>query len=215
MAIRLVAKGRNGPQLTEASKDILLGAYEETESILTSDRDIQVHLVPSSDPSISRYMDGASGWTRSGDTMDIYVDMKNPTWKPAMRRSFIHEFNHVIRAQRFKRLLEDYTLMDTITFEGLAQCFEKELCRTLPLYAKAISSGQARAAWLKLKPHLLQVDNDLWKRAFFSVNDSEFPHWSGYTLSYLIVRRLMSSSNLNWRNIMSMESQAIVGSGLG
>lgn len=214
MSIRLLVSGRDARQLKSAEAAIR-SAFTKAERILASDREVLVNLIPSSNPDIRRYMGGASGWTRSEDTVDIYIDAKAPTWKEATQRSLIHEFNHVIRAQRFKKPFEDYTLLDTIAFEGLAQCFEKEILGTLPSYARAISLGQARELWLRLKPHLQEIDSQFYRRVFFATKDREFPHWTGYTISYIIVRRRMSTWRFGWSRIMREEPCVIIGQGLG
>jgi uncharacterized protein YjaZ len=157
-------------------------------------------------------MQGATGWSYGRGHAKIWVNISVNGWEMALARSVVHEFNHSVRAQRTKRMFKEHTLLDTIASEGLAQCFEETVCGRKPPYATAITLKQARQVWKSVKPELNRSDEKIYRSLFFG--DEEFPHWSGYTLSYLIVSKRIRESEMDWSTLMALESAKIVGSGL-
>ncbi len=172
-------------------------------------------MIPDSSEAVATRMQGSSGWTHSGDDVDIYLNTKVIGWRKALKRSVVHEFNHAIRMQRTGKRSGELTLLDTVALEGLAQCFEKDVCGALPPYARAISISRAQKIWFIVKPELGKNDDPFYRRLFFATGDKDFPLWSGYTLSYLIVKRRMKQLGYGWSTIMSCNSAEIVGPGLG
>jgi uncharacterized protein YjaZ len=105
-------------------------------------------------------------------------------------------------------------MRDTIAFDGLAQCFETEVCGKRPPYAASLSAQQARKTWKLIEDNLNSLDEDLYRRIFFARNDKEVPTWAGYRISFMIVSRMRKRSRLGWNELMGLSSEEIVGSGI-
>jgi len=196
-------------------KPVVIEAIASAQRILPLESSVRLRVTPDTREAVSTYMQGSTGWTR--DSQHVYVGVNTQTkgWRRSLKRTVAHELNHTVRDKRTAKRKGKMTMLDTIAFEGLAQCFEKEVSGELPPYAAALSVQQTRRIWSMIKHDLDSRDEALYRRIFFARDDRDVPTWAGYRLSYMIVSRRMKRLELGWDARMGLSSEEIVGRRLG
>jgi len=189
-------------------------AVASAQRVLPLETKVQLKVAPDLREAVSTYMQGSSGWTPDSEHVYIGVNTRTKGWRKSLKRTVVHELNHTVRMKRTRKRKGRLTMLDTIALEGLAQCFEKEVCGELPPYAAALSVQQARRVWGMIKDELDSLDETLYRRIFFARDDKDVPTWAGYRLSYMILSRRMKRLGLGWDALMGLNSEEIVGSGL-
>lgn len=196
-------------------RPVVLEAIASAQRILPLESSVQLRVTPDTREAVSTYMQGSAGWTSDSQHVYIGVDTQTKGWRKSLRSTVAHELNHTVRDRRTGKRSGQLTMLDTIASEGLAQCFEKEVCGELPPYAAALSVQQARRVWSMIKDDLDSLDDALYRRIFFARKDRDLPTWAGYRLSYMLVSRRTRLLGLGWGALMGLSSEEIVGPGLG
>lgn len=198
-------------KLLPAAFSIISEAITDSRSVLPSSLPIRIRLLVDSRTDGARTMGGAFGITLTRTRMDLYLDSSAMDWEKSLRRAVVHEYNHLLRAQRVRKPFTRYTLRDVMATEGLAQCFELEIMGSPGRYSTAVSKREAMKAFRLLEPHLDEINGSLHTRAFFAMDDREFEHWSGNTASFILVRKTLETLGLSWNDVMNLESRRIIG----
>ena len=180
--------------------------------VLPIETDVLLTVTPDFREVVSKYMYGSTGWTPDSQHVHIGVNIGTEGWQRSLKSTTAHELNHTVRHHRMGTHRGELNIRDTIAFEGLAQCFETEVCGRLPPYARALSAKQVWRTWMLVKDNLDSLDEDFYHRIFFARNDKEVPTWAGYRFSYMIVSRMKKRSGLGWDALMGLRSEEIVGS---
>jgi uncharacterized protein YjaZ len=177
--------------------------------LLATKNDIVIDVAPTSDKFIRDKMGGASGVTADGHLMRLSVDTGSKAWKSAAEGTVAHEYAHIVRFQTASGVKHD--LAEAIVTEGIAQCFEEAITGTLRPWSQAITIAQAKRILPKIKSRLNERSRDFGYRLFLSRNDKEFPHWSGYTISYLLIRKRLSNlGDVDWNDIIKKRQKALL-----
>ncbi|HLC59722.1 MAG TPA: DUF2268 domain-containing putative Zn-dependent protease [archaeon] len=195
-------------------KPLVKKYLEEAELFLMPKKPVKINLVYTSSPHVIKDMGGSTGFTWENNiTLEINTETKG--WKDRLRGTVMHEFNHAMRYQITGKSFDDYAFIDSFAMEGLAQCFEEHITGNINPWSKAISKTKARIMWRKIKPLLNEKNNgNLYQRIFLSRNDKTFPHWTGYTVSYLTLSKKLKELDLEWPEIMKIDSKSLVANGL-
>ena len=181
--------------------------------LLKIESDMVVIASSTQDEFVKDRMGGITGYTPNAYTLFLTINVKS-RWKKYIIGTVAHEFNHAIRFQRIKST-RYFTLRDSLVLEGLAQCFEEDSAGTIRPWSTAITNSQAQKTWAKLNGKLDIKSRDLYYRVFLSPDDKEFPHWAGYTIAYLILRKKLKRLKIaNWNKIMNMSSELLIEDGL-
>lgn len=185
----------------------------KASKLLKIGNDMIIVVSSTKDEFVKNKMGGITGYTPNAYTSFLTINA-NSKWKKFIIGTVAHEFNHAIRFQRIK-LPRRLALLDSLVLEGLAQCFEEDSIGTIRPWSKAITRAQAKRIWTNLKEKLDIRSRDLNDRVFLSPDDKEFPHWSGYTIAYLILRKKLKRLKMtDWNKIMDIDSELIVKDGL-
>lgn len=194
-------------------RPVLVKALDEAERILKPKKKINVYLSVTNDPFHIKHMDGAHGYATGGQDLVALVNTKAKKWKHGLRTMTLHEYNHAARHQAVGTEYSTSTVMDLIVLDGLAQVFEEEITGITPLYSKAVSLKIAKRVWEKIKHHLSEPADKFWEKAWIG-GTREYPHWGGYTMSYLILKERKQELGLTWPELMKLSSKKLVGRGL-
>jgi uncharacterized protein YjaZ len=168
--------------------------------LLTTFSDIVIEVTSTDKKFIRDEMGGVSGETSNGHSINLAVNMDSKTWKTALIGTIAHEYTHAIRDQVGP---EKEGLAEDIASEGIAQCFEEDVIGVLRPWSQAISTTQAKEIFTTLIGRLDERNHNLYYRLFLSKDDKEFPHWAGYTISYLLLKdKLTKSYRRDWNQII-------------
>ena len=180
---------------------------------LQTRNDIVLIISTTSDKFVSESMQGVSGFTYNDHTISILVNTKSNEWKEAMEGTIAHEFSHVVRFQN-ENLAKDRSIRALLAFEGLAQCFEEEITGKLKPWSTAINERQAKVVWRGIKGKLGSESRDLYSDLFIRKDGKIFPHWAGYTIGYLIVKKTLARNpKKGWKWAIAASSKELIGSG--
>lgn len=217
----IVAKSRIGnlEAIIVCQRELKLGiplamtALSKAATKLQTRNDIVLMISTTSDKFVSESMQGVSGFTHNDHTISILVNTESNKWKEAMEGTIAHEFSHVIRFQG-TGMVQDRSLRASLAFEGLAQCFEEEITGKLKPWSTAISEKQAKTIWKRIKRSLDSESRDLYTDLFIRKDGKRFPHWAGYALGYLIVKKTLArNSKKGWKWAIAASSKELIGSG--
>lgn len=182
------------------------------EEILKPAKNYAVAIGPTLDSFVIKKMDGSTGYTEDKQRMAIALSTRPKNWRKGLESTLAHEFNHIIRLQYLnKNNFYNDKLIDSIASEGLAQVFEEEVTGKRPPYASAISKKVAKQLWAKIRTY---KEDDYFSRFFVNLSDKKYPHWCGYTIAYLIIKRRRKEIGFSWKKLMNMPSKKLVDAGL-
>ncbi len=199
-------------RLREASQ-LVKDGLTKLPRLLKTDKDLVIIISATKDEFVKSRMGGVGGYTPNDHGIFIRVNTESRKWRDSLSGTMAHEFNHLIRFQKMKGR-EKATLLTSLIFEGLAQCFEEDVTGKLRPWSKALTKAEATKVWKKIKGKLNSDSRDLNYRLFFKRDDIEFPLWSGYTIGYLLVRKRINELGNGWSSIMDMKSEEFVGKGI-
>ena len=197
--------------LQEAVPLIKLGLHKSSK-LLHTNNDVIIDASILNDKFIKNRMEGVSGFCPNPYMLSIRINPKALNWKSHVVGVISHEFSHMVRFQRIVK--EKYTILDYLAMEGLAQCFETQITGFVRPYSKALTDKEARIVWRKVKKIMHKSGKDLYRRVFLERKDKVFPHWSGYTISYLILNERLHNMKSSWDEIIGMDAKSLIGDGL-
>ncbi|WP_026582733.1 DUF2268 domain-containing protein [Bacillus sp. J33] len=103
---------------------------------------------------------------------------------------FVHEYHHSSRINRQKKNLEDYTLLDSIILEGLAEhavelhCGKKYRGKWCTLYSRE----EIEQFWKKILKNHLNATKEERIHQKLLYGEKPYPHLLGYAAGYEIIK---------------------------
>lgn len=184
--------------------------------LLKLKKKINVHVSWTDSKYIIKKLGGSSGYTTDEKNIHIDINTKTKGWENSVLNTISHEFNHTARMQYIGKDYsnKDWFLVDTMALEGLGQVFEEVVTEKTAPYSKAISQQKALKLWKVFRPQLFKFSDNFYRELFFGY-ENKYPHWAGYTISYLIVKKRVAELGLNWEKLVGLDSKKLIGKGLG
>lgn len=130
----------------------------------------------------------------------ILIDI-NPVkgWQGQLKQTVCHEFHHSVIAN--KRNPQSWSLLEALVYEGMADNFAEKIIGKSSLWVKEVSKKECLIIFQKLKKNLEKSDRNLYQQVFFG-KDKKYPHWTGYSIGYQMVKLyLKSHPDLDWNEI--------------
>ncbi|WP_085992591.1 DUF2268 domain-containing protein [Oceanobacillus senegalensis] len=172
--------------------------------------DIPIFILPSDRTSrrLKNEYNGKSGLAFK-DKLFLFLSEENTMSE--LRALFTHEYNHVCRLLHSPVKEENFTLLDTIILEGLAenavqQSFNKTYLAPWTTY---YSEQQLRTFWRKyILPHKeLAIHTRKHHELLYGLNF--YPRMLGYSVGYYLVNIYLEESNDSIKNLLSIDSKTI------
>lgn len=172
--------------------------------------DIPIFIFPSDSKNqeLARHFNGKSGLAFV-DKLFLFVSEKNA--KNDVRALFIHEYNHVCRLTKFKKEENDYTLLDTIILEGLAEnavyeCLgEKHTSEWTAYY----SGNELKKMWKQFILPSSRLSKNKQKHQQLLFGRGFYPNMAGYAVGYYLVRQYIKKNNLTSKELLRIPSEII------
>lgn len=125
---------------------------------------------------------------------------------------FVHEYHHVCRINRSKKNIIDFTLLDSIVLEGLAEFAVEECCGMdyLGKWCHLYSIEQIEKLGKKyLSENLsLKKDTNLHEQLLFG--GGKYPELLGYAAGYAIVKKYKENEKFSLKDSFSISSDKFV-----
>ncbi|WP_164669280.1 DUF2268 domain-containing protein [Virgibacillus doumboii] len=205
---------RNGKDLIKKlQKNNVWGIVREEKKHLEREWDgpnIPVFIFPS-DPHnrrIQRELGGKSGLA-FGDKLFLFIS--EDTDETELRALFTHEYNHVCRLSKYQKKENDYTLVDTIVLEGMAENAVHERF-----------GEESAAPWTRYysDKDLEEISNNLViPNRNIRKNDNKhqtvlyglrgYPRMAGYCCGHYLVKKYMEANSMTTKDLLNIDAETI------
>lgn len=190
-------------------------AWEHLEKIILKYKrkwqgpDVPVYLFPK--------QAGGMFSTRSNDTQKSGVSFEDKVFlfispledEKELEALFVHEYHHVCRLNKQKKEVKDYTLLDSVILEGLAENAVLEMCgeRYVAKWCNQYSSQELSKIWNhEFKEHLyLKKIDRLHDDLLFGLK--KYPPLIGYALGYKIITLYKEKNKLSISDSLTLTSE--------
>jgi len=127
--------------------------------------------------------------------------------KKSIENTVAHELNHTIYYSHHYEDFNNYTLLDEILLEGLAENFrEQYFDSNVTKWAGALSKDEALDVLKKSQDILKSRDKRIIKEFLF--DNYKYKRWTGYSVGYWLVKEFIKNNpNLSWNEIMEIKPQ--------
>lgn len=122
---------------------------------------------------------------------------------------FVHEYHHVCRINRSKKEISDFTLLDSIILEGLAEYAVEECCgkEYLGKWCHLYSKEQIEQYSIKYLAKNLSLKKDTRKHDQLLFGGGNNPVLLGYAAGYAIVSEYKKSHSLSLKDTFTIGSE--------
>ena len=133
--------------------------------------------------------------------------------KESIADSVAHEINHTISYYYHFDRYTQWSLLDHIVNEGLAENFREDVFKTKSApWAIALSEQMAFEILKKIYPKLNSKDDKIHQAVFFG-ND-KYERWTGYSVGYWLVKKFKKmNQELSWEKVIKTKPEDILKSG--
>ena len=132
----------------------------------------------------------------------VFVNFSKYT-KQSLENTIAHELNHTIYYYHHYDNLNNYTLLDEILLEGLAENFREQYFNPeTATWAGALKKDEAFQILRSLDKDTLESRDQNIIRGFLFGND-KYKKWTGYSTGYWLAKEFMNTNkNLSWDDLM-------------
>ena len=201
-------------QLPVAQKEKIQKQIEETLSkcnkvlpVPTKNYVFVFPYLPTQEDEVFR---GVMGVARYSCVLHIFLSPDQ--WSSqALADTVAHELNHTIFYYHHYDDFNNYSLLDEMLVEGLAENFREQVIDETPApWAVALDKEKAFESLHSMNKKTLESkDRDLIKGVLFG--DDVHERWTGYSIGYWLVKELIRKKpDLPWSEIMKLRSHEIV-----
>jgi uncharacterized protein YjaZ len=154
--------------------------------------------------------EGVMGFTPYSCVFHLFLSPNS--WSPkSLMNTVAHELNHTIFYYYHYKDLGNYSLLDEMIMEGLAENFREQLLeKTSAPWAIALSRGKAFKILNRMdKELLLSKDQSLIKSVMFG--DKNYDRWTGYSIGYWLIKELfLERPGLPWERVMKLSAREVL-----
>lgn len=135
----------------------------------------------------------------------LFINLEQAT-RESIENTVAHELNHTIYYYHHYDDFNNYTLLDAILLEGLAENFREQYLKPeITKWAGALKEEEALQVITKLDDNLLNTTSQKTIRGFLFGN-KEYKRWTGYSTGYWLVKKFIEkNSDLSWEDLMKLE----------
>ncbi|WP_252504289.1 DUF2268 domain-containing protein [Sporosarcina sp. Marseille-Q4943] len=151
---------------------------------------------------------GKSGLSYA-DKLFLFISPYNT--ETEIKALLTHEYNHVCRLNKYPKREQQYTLLDTIILEGLAEMAVEERFgkASTSLWTSLYSDTQLNKLWKEIiypKRNYVK-ESEIHEEVLYGFGDT--PHMAGYCVGYYVVRNFLKRTNLQPGDILTLPSTEI------
>ena len=199
----------------KSQRDIIEKKIKETvikcNQVLSVPTKNYIFVLPYLPTEKDKVFDGTMGVACYSCVFYIFISLDKWTQK-SLANTVAHELNHTIYYYHHYSNFGDYTLLDEIVLEGLAENFREQVIdSTASAWATALSKYDALNILKSVNDILLSKDSELIKKFLFGCSD--YKKWTGYSVGYWLVKEFIKNNkNLLWEEVMRINSTDILDS---
>jgi len=140
----------------------------------------------------------------------LFVNLDEYT-KKSLENTIAHELNHTIYYYHHYDNFNDYTLLDEILLEGLAENFREQYFNPeITKWAGALEKEEAFRILKDLDKNILESrDQKVIKEFLFGNN--KYKRWSGYSTGYWLVKEFINrNKDISWDELMKTNPKRFI-----
>lgn len=140
----------------------------------------------------------------------LHLYLSPRLWSPkTLSDSLSHELNHTIFYYYHYDRFNNYTLLDELVMEGLAENFREYVVNPISSpWSLALNQEEAFSLAGSIKDKLDSKDRNLIQGLLFG--SDKYKRWTGYSVGYWLVKKFIEqNSDLSWTEIMKKQPQEI------
>ncbi len=174
--------------------------------------DVPIFILPSESRNreMNKEFNGKSGIAFRDKLFLFLSDMNS---HEEVKSVFTHEYNHVCRLYHYEKSEKNYTLLDSIILEGLAENAVRERFgkKNNARWTSYYNETQLEHMWkTKLFPHHQVKKNDkLHHKLLYGLGFT--PKMAGYCVGYYLVKKYLTEHNKKCNQLLSTSSEEIAG----
>lgn len=157
-----------------------------------------------------KIFEGVMGVARYSCVSHIFLSPE--LWSPkALVNTIAHELNHTIFYYHHYHNFGNYTLLDEVIMEGLAENFTEHVVGAEPApWSIALTRDQAFELVGSMDDKIFSSKNQSLIKGILFGNDT-YQRWTGYSMGYWLVKEFMHKrSSMSWEEIMNLDSLVIL-----
>jgi uncharacterized protein YjaZ len=135
----------------------------------------------------------------------LFINLEQATEK-SIENTVAHELNHTIYYYHHYDDFNNYTLLDEILLEGLAENFREQYFDSeITKWAGALDREEALQILKDLDIEILNSrDQKIIKKFLFG--NQKYKKWTGYSTGYWLVKEFIKqNTDLSWNDLMKLE----------
>jgi uncharacterized protein YjaZ len=181
----------------EEAEEIVDTALLEAEEKMPMEQEVIVELGWTESDFTINEMDGASGYAKYPNIIDLDFNTSADKWQESLRASAFHEYAHTWDYE--KRGQQWDTRWEYILGEALTQHFAEQNAEYQSPWRTRHSREDIAEHWNKIRDEELdhEYQNDGGNDPLFiNKGDGEYPNWLGYSLAWQIGEQLLQEYSL-------------------
>ncbi|WP_232284419.1 DUF2268 domain-containing protein [Bacillus timonensis] len=158
---------------------------------------------------IKREFNGKSGLAFS-DKLFLFFSRHNT--RGEIKAVLTHEYNHVCRLKKYKKNESEFTLLDTVILEGIAENAVREHCGSSSLagWTNYYSDEQLQKIVTQLIIPNQNLKRNERKHRDILYGNRFVPKMAGYCAGYYLVKQYLESNKLKTKSILGVDSMEFV-----
>lgn len=143
------------------------------------------------------------------DKLFLFISPHNT--ETEIRALLTHEYNHVCRLNSFSKREDEYTLLDTIILEGLAEmAVEQRFGKTATSLWTSLYSDEQLARFWKAFVHPnrhRRKETVIHQEVLYG--SGHYPKMTGYAVGYYLVRNFLKGTDFHTKDMLALSSTEI------
>ena len=137
----------------------------------------------------------------------LFINLEQAT-KESIENTVAHELNHTTYYYHHYDDFNNYTLLDEILLEGLAENFrEQHFKQEITKWAGALEKDEALQILKDLNKEILNSTDQKVIRDFLFGNE-KYKRWTGYSAGYWLVKEFINkNSEMSWKELMKIDKE--------
>lgn len=172
--------------------------------------DVPIYILPS-DPFNRQLLMHHNGKSGLAFRDQIFLFISPKTTEQELAALFTHEYNHVCRLSKYVKKEYEYTLLDSIILEGLAENGVREQIGETYLapWTRIYKPRQLRKFWKQLLLPASTIPIHHRKHDILLYGSRLYPKMLGYAVGYHLVYQYLTLNSLTVKDIIDQPSETI------
>jgi uncharacterized protein YjaZ len=142
----------------------------------------------------------------------LFLFLSEDTDKRDIKSLFIHEYHHVCRLAAVKKQEKNFTIIDMVIMEGLAENAVREKLgeKDVASWTKLYSDSQCERFLERMIYPQRDVSRENHKFSQLMFGTGFYPNMLGYAVGYYVVKKYMKRSGKNTKDLLGLPAEEFI-----